>query len=129
MARETVLSKRIRKNTSEADRRMDPPTSQVITKEKLERLLPKYTRKEITDELLEHIATMGETTNLSQKLLEEDLMSYTHLINHQITMKTLVDAVKFCNLKRHHTVAKAWEIVFPELAQNRFKQSGKGGIG
>jgi hypothetical protein len=59
---------------------------------------------------------MEEDTGLPQELLEEDVMSYTHILGGMrgVGMKDLVNAVKYCNLKRNYDNKEAWSIVFPD---------------
>lgn len=108
--------------------RMIVPTSdQGITKEKLERFMPKGTSIKVTEEILETIRNMENDTDLPQNLMEESLMSYMHLIgNRQGTgLDDLVKAVKFCQLQRFMNNSQAWEIVFPDKANER-RLEGKG---
>jgi len=86
-----------------------------ITKEKLKALLPKRTSIAITDEILRLINNIEEDTGLSQEMVEEDIMSYMHLLGgNSFGMKDYVNAVKFCNLQRNYDNKQAWSIVFPE---------------
>ena len=90
-----------------------PDESQNITREKLKKFLPKGTAVQVTDEILELVAGMEDSTGLPQNLLEEDLMSYMHLLGKGTGMKELINAIKYCNLKRNRTNKEAWAIVFP----------------
>lgn len=113
-AKQTRLEKESSKRHPN-DTRMLPQQSQNITKEKLKSLLPKKTTVAVTDEIMELIYNMENDTGLPQELLEEDLMSYTHLLSGSTNgMKELVNAIKFCNLKRNYDNKTAWSIVFPE---------------
>jgi len=97
-------------------KKMVPNTPQMVTREKIKSLLPKGSQVSLTDELMDTIANMGEETDLPQELLEEDLMSYVFLLGQQKgspRFEDLVNAIKFCNLKRNHTTELAWSIVFP----------------
>jgi len=100
----------------ENNHRMVPLTTQGITIAKLKALLPKKTNVAVTEEILRVIHSMEEDTGLPQELLEEDLMSYMHLIGNArgSGLHDLVKAIKFCNLKRNYTNREAWAIVFPE---------------
>ena len=51
-----------------------------------------------------------------QELLEEDLMSYTHILGGMkgVGIKDLVKAIKYCNLKRNYSNKEAWSIVEPD---------------
>lgn len=93
-----------------------PKESQNITREKLKKFLPKGTSIQVTDEVLEMIDNMERDTGLPQNLLEEDVMSYMHLVGKigGVGLYELVNAIKFCNLKRNRTNREAWAIVFPK---------------
>ena len=102
---------------SEDASRMTPENSQNITREKLKALLPKNSQTSLTDELMHLIHNMGDDVDLPQELLEEDLMSYTFLLGQQKgspRFEDLINAIKFCNLKRNYSTEKAWSIVFPK---------------
>lgn len=116
--------KLLRKPSPEA-KRLTPKTPQFITKERLKEVLPKGSRSNVTDELLTLIANMGEEVDLPQESLEEDLMSYAHLMgksNGSPRFEDLINAVKFCNLKRNYDTVTAWSIVFP----SRYKRLKEG---
>lgn len=93
-----------------------PAIAQNITKEKLKGLLPKGSSAQVTDEILSTINTMGEDTDLPQELLEEEVMSYMHLVGSMsgVGIKDVISATKYCNLKRNYTNKEAWSIVFPD---------------
>ena len=92
--------------------KMVPFQEQHITKEKLKALLPRKTTIAVTDEIMKLIHNMEEDTGLPQEMMEEDLMSYTHLLSGTTNgMKDLVNAIKFCNLKRNYENKVAWSIV------------------
>jgi len=102
-----------------------PEEDQHITREKILKLLPKGTTARITDDILEMISNMGESVDLPQNLLEEELMSYMHLLKGRGTsIVDLINATKYCNLKRNYTNEKAWSIVFPHR-WDRLKKMGK----
>ena len=95
--------------------RMVPFEAPNITKEKLKSILPSKTSIAVTDEIIELIRNMEDDTGLPQEMMEEDVMSYTHLLGGTTNgMKDLVNAIKFCNLKRNYENKVAWAIVFPE---------------
>ena len=90
-------------------------SSQNITRDRLKSLLPKNSSVAITDEVLDLINRMGQDVDLDQNALEEDVMSYMHLLgNSKNSLRELVNAIKFCNLKRNYNNRKAWSIVFPD---------------
>ncbi len=93
-----------------------PDSDQGITVSKLKDLLPKKTNIKVTEEIVDLIHRAEEDTGLPQELFEEDLMSYMHLVGNMrgVGMKDLVNAIKFCNLKRNYDNKEAWSIVFPE---------------
>jgi len=103
-----------------------PEESQGITKEKLERFLPKGTSIRVTDDILDTLKNMENDIDLPQNLMEEQVMSYMHLVGKRqgTGIEDLIKAVKFCNLKRYMSNSKAWEIVFPEKANER-RNAGK----
>ena len=97
------------------DNRMIPFEEQKITKDKLRALLPRKTSVSVTDEILSMIHRIEDDTGLPQDLIEEDIMSYMHLLGTGSNgMKELVNAIKFCNLKRNYDNKQSWSIVFPE---------------
>ena len=93
-----------------------PKDSQNITREKLKKFLPKGSSTQVTDEVLEAISNMERDTGLPQNLLEEDVMSYMHLVGKigGVGIGELVNAIKYCNLKRNRSNKEAWAIVFPK---------------
>lgn len=93
-----------------------PKDSQNITREKLKKFLPKGSSTQVTDEVLEAIRNMERDTGLPQNLLEEDVMSYMHLVGKigGVGIGELVNAIKYCNLKRNRSNKEAWAIVFPK---------------
>lgn len=93
-----------------------PEESQNITREKLKKMLPKGTSVSITDEVMKALANMENDTGLPQNLLEEEFMTYSYLIGNKkgLGLMHLINAVKYCNLKRNRSNIKAWAIVFPE---------------
>ena len=89
--------------------------SQNITKEKLQKFMPRGTNAKVTDEILEMIHNIENDTGLHQEYAEERVMSCMHLMGKQgVTLEKLVNAVKFCTLKQHMTNKKAWAITFPD---------------
>ena len=89
--------------------------SQNITREKLQKFMPKGTNAKVTDDILNIIANIENDTGIVQDYGEETVMSCMHLLGKQgVTLEKLVNAVKFCTLKRHMDNRKAWAIVFPD---------------
>lgn len=93
-----------------------PSESQNITREKLKKFLPKGSSVQVTDEIVELINNMERDTGLPQNILEEDVMSYMHMVGKVggVGINELVNAVKYCNLKRNRSNKEAWAIVFPK---------------
>lgn len=96
--------------------RMEPDTGQFVTIDKIKALLPKNTNIAVTQSIVDSINSMEEDTGLPQELMEEDVMSYTYLLGGMrgVGMKELVNAIKYCNLKRNYANKEAWAITFPE---------------
>ncbi len=102
-----------------------PDEDQFITPEKIKKLLPRGVNAKITDDIMELISNMGKATNLPQNLLEEEFMSYLHLLKGRgNNIKDLINATKYCNLKRNYTNEKSWSIVFPHR-YDKLVQEGK----
>ena len=89
--------------------------SQNITKEKLQQFMPRGTSTKVTDDIVKLIHSIEQDTGLAQEVTEERLMGAMHLLGKQgVTLEKLINAVKFCSLKRYMTNKKAWAITFPE---------------
>ena len=102
----------------DASRRV-PEESQNITIEKIKALLPSKTSIAVTQEIVDLINNAERDTGLPQELIEEDVLSYLHLFENlnRVGLKDLVNAIKYCNLKRNYDNKDAWAIVFPEKYQ------------
>lgn len=112
-AKQTRLEKEMQRHHID-DTRVVPDEPQRITKEKLKSLLPRKTNIAVTEDIMALIHNMENDTGLPQEMMEEDLMSYTHLLGGSTNgMKDLVNAIKFCNLKRNYDNQTSWSIVFP----------------
>jgi len=97
--------------------------SQGITREKLQNALPKGSSAKVTDKVLDIINNMGKDTDLQQNLMEERLMSHINLLGKGNSIEELVNAVKFCTLKRFvGGITKAWGIVFPTKYDSLVRQ-------
>jgi len=97
---------------------------QNITRERIASVLPRNTSIKVTDEVLRLISTMEEDIDIDQYTLEEDIMSYMYLLgNSTNSIKDLVNAVKYCNLKRHYDHKTAWSIVFPDKYQKAVEEN------
>jgi len=110
-----MASKLLDKPHSQASR-IIPEGSQRITVNRLKEMLPNKTSIAVTQEVVDLINRMEDDTGLPQEMLEEDLMSYMHILGGMrgVGMKELVNAIKFCNLKRNYDNKEAWAIVFPD---------------
>jgi len=93
-----------------------PETDQKITVNKLKMLLPKSTSVRVTEEMVELIHRMEEDSGLPQEQLEEDVLTHMHMLDGMrgVGVKDLINAIKYCNLKRNYDNKVAWAIVFPE---------------
>lgn len=90
------------------------PESQNITVEKLQKFIPKGTNIKVTEDIVKIINNIENDTGLNQNYAEERVMSSLQLLGKQgVTLEKLVNAVKYCTLKRHMTNKKAWAITFP----------------
>ena len=98
-----------------------PSIPQNITRERLVGLLPRGSSTQVTDEILETINKMGEQTDLPQELLEEEVMSYMHLVGSikGVGINDVINATKYCNLKRSYSNKQAYSIVFPTKYDER----------
>jgi len=97
------------------DFRHVPAESQRVTRERIMSFLPKGTAAKVTDDMVDMINNLENDTGLPQNLMEEDVMSYLHLVGSikGVNVLDLINAVKYCNLKRNMTNNMAWSIVFP----------------
>ncbi len=87
---------------------------QNIDAEKLKRFLPKGVNYKVTDEIINLIGNMEDSTGLFQDYMEESLLSHLPVLREvKVSLREYVDAIKYCNLKKAMTNTKAWEIVFP----------------
>jgi hypothetical protein len=95
--------------------RLVPEENQRITINRLKELLPRNTNISVTQEIVDIINNAERDSGLPQELVEEDIMSYMHLVGGMrgVGIKDLINAVKFCNLKRNYSNKEAWSIVFP----------------
>ena len=88
--------------------------SQNITKEKLQKFMPRGTNAKVTEDIVKIIQNIENDIGVNQEYAEEQVMSCMSLMGKQgVTLEKLVNAVKFCTLKRHYDNKKAWAIVFP----------------
>ena len=99
---------------------------QTIDAEKLKRLLPKGVNYKVTDEIIELIGKMEDSTGLFQDYMEESLLSHLPVLREvKISLREYIDAIKYCNLKKAMTNEQAWEIVFPEKYKKLISEKRK----
>ena len=92
-----------------------PVESQNLTVEKLRKFLPRGSSVQVTEEIVNVLRSMEDDTGLPQNMLEQDVLSYMHMVGKQgVSIIDLAHAIKFCNLKRNISNKKAWAIVFPD---------------
>ena len=88
--------------------------SQNITIEKLKEYLPKGTSAKLSQSIVDEINSIQETSGLPQEYMEERIMSKMHMIKGKgVTVKKMVDALKYSELCKHYTNEKAWAIIRP----------------
>jgi len=115
-AKEAKFNKKNMLKPDSTAKKMIPKTPQFVTKEKLEELLPRGSKHNVSDKILELIASMEEDIGLPQDLMEEEVLSYMFILKKvpRAKLSELINAVKYCNLKRNYSNEKAWSIVFPD---------------
>ena len=88
---------------------------QNITKEKIQKLLPKGSSHKVTDEIIAMIDRMEDDIGLTQEYLEESLLSHIHILREvKVDLDDYINAIKYCNLTQHYTNKDAWMMVFPD---------------
>ena len=76
--------------------------------------MPRGTNAKVTEDIVKIIQNIENDIGVNQEYAEEQVMSCMSLMGKQgVTLEKLVNAVKFCTLKRHYDNKKAWAIVFP----------------
>jgi hypothetical protein len=110
------VKKKVFKPSASAYKQVPKNDGQYITKERIQELLPKKTSIKVTDEIITLISNMEKDTGLPQELLEEDFFSYLHLLGkgRRNSIEELINAIKFCNLRRNYNNKESWSIVFPD---------------
>lgn len=91
---------------------------QHLTEEKIRKYLPKGSSTKLTKEIMASIHNAERDSGVSQELIEEQLLSYAHLLTGNVGIEKLLNAIKFCNLRMLPRMgnAKAYAIVFPAKA-------------
>lgn len=93
-----------------------PEQSQNITSEKIKAMLPRGSRANVGDKVVELVNRMGADVDLPQNLLEDEFLGNLHHMGKikGIGTEEIINATKFCNLCRNYDNKKAWAITFPE---------------
>lgn len=97
---------------------------QQLTVEKLKFFLPKGSKVQVTQALVDSINDMIDKSGVHKGLMEERLLSYMHLLGPGVGIKQLLKAIQFCVLSTTPTLTqtKAYLITFPEKAQELIEQ-------
>jgi hypothetical protein len=108
---------------------MPQSESQNITKEKIQSFLPRGSSHIVSDKIIDLINNMENDTGLLQEYMEDSFMTHLPMLKGiKVKLEDYVNAIKYCNLKRHMTNDKAWAIVFPKrydklVEEGRFNSS------
>lgn len=110
------MASKLLSKSHETASRVIPETRQGITVDRIRELLPHKTNIAVTEEIVRLANSMEDDTGLPQEMLEEDFLSYMHILGGMkgVGLKELINAVKYCNLKRNYDNKEAWSIVFPD---------------
>lgn len=89
---------------------------ELTTIEDIEKALPKNSRFNITEDMLALINGMGNDCGIYQDYMIESFYSHIPVLREMtnVTTRTYVDAIKYCNLKQRMSNQDAWKIVFPD---------------
>ena len=99
--------------------------SQNITLDKLRSHLPKKYGGEVSEAVLAELNNIEEDTGLPQNYMEETVLGSMHMLDSSgKTLRGLINAQKYCNLREHMSNKAAWSIVFPKEA-DRLVAGGK----
>ena len=98
-----------------------------ITKEQLKQHLPKGTRYNISDDLLNLINNMSKECDIYQDYMIESFFNHIPVLRElkNLTLKTYTDAIKYCNLKQRMSNRDAWKIVFRDRYEKLIKEGKK----
>jgi len=93
--------------------------SKGLTVELLKSYLPRGSSIAITQEVINVINKAEETSGVPQEIIEDQVVSYMHLLGPRVGFNTLLNALKYVNLTMtpDMTNAKAYKIVFPKKAK------------
>ena len=101
---------------------------QKLTTSKLKYFLPKGSKVKVTPELVDTLNTIIEDSGVHRGLMEEKLLTYTHLLGPGIGLKQLLKAIQFVILclTPGMTQTKAFMITFPDKAQELIDRGSDG---
>ena len=86
----------------------------IITVDKIKKLLPKGTSHLVSDEIINMINNTEKETGILQEYFNDSFLTYLPVLKQvSIPLEKYVNAIRYCNLKRMMSNEKAWEIVFP----------------
>lgn len=97
---------------------------QHLTVEKLKYFLPKDSKVNVNQTTVDMVNKLIDDSGVHRGLMEERLMTYTHLLGPGVGMKQLLKAIQFVILSTTPglTQTKAYLITFPEKAQELISQ-------
>jgi len=97
---------------------------QKLTVEKLKYMLPKDSKVKVTQDTVDMINDIVEKSQVHRGLMEERLLTYTHMLGPGIGIKQLLKAIQFCILSTTPglTQTKAYLITFPDKAQELIEE-------
>lgn len=97
---------------------------QNLTVERLKYMLPKDSKVQVTQATVDMINDVIDKSGVHRGLMEERLLSYTHLLGPGVGIKQLLKAIQFCILSTTPTLTqtKAYLITFPEKAEELISQ-------
>lgn len=97
---------------------------QGLTVEKLKYFLPKGSKVNVTQSTVDAVNNIISKSGVPKGLMEERLMTYTHLLGPGIGMKQLLNAIQFVTLATtpKMTQTKAYLVTFPKKAQELIEE-------
>lgn len=92
---------------------------QQLTVSKLRYMLPKDSKVNVNQSTVDTINKLIDDSGVHRGLMEERLMTYTHLLGPGVGMKQLLKAIQFVTLSMTPgmTQSKAYMVTFPDRAQ------------
>lgn len=99
---------------------------QELTVEKLKYFLPKDSKVNVTQSTVDMVNKLINESGVQRALMEERLMTYTHLLGPGVGMKQLIKAIQFVTLSTTPgmTQTKAYLVTFPAKA-NELIEAGR----